>query len=684
MIAKLFRFYAYRRAVAAVLSGLLGGATLLFTSSAPDYFSEWPPGARSALAGLVDGTISIALIAWVYLLLKPLLWNIGRLAVVAQIVFGAAVVCEANGVLRFIHGALELVTVETGGVAPVLQNWLRVAGIPVLVAFVPLALQETIERIRPTPLYRLLFGRGNEAEWAGPHVIARHAEPLPRTSRKGGFLTDGFVGGKVLTTDGNGSPQILVDRSPAHWCWIGGPGSGKNICSAASLAGYRGSVIHASNKPDAADLFFGARIDQNRLDAIARGLIDERMYADTRGITGTTIWVPNGRGVVLDYAGQSVWRGGKHTLISDIDVNSRLARMLALAIADGFFPEIPGSKQERWYVIAPRNFLAAAILHFLSFHHDQRMHNVPYIVERCMGFDSLTGEAGPQVMKKLIDEMLKNNHPNVGAFIRTTAVQIMELGSRSYGTLKSEFHNSCAAVYDAEFREMLTGRSDFSYHDIGHDHHPFTLMHILPRGDAGLRSAVPIFRAHVELAMQIQQTKLNRPAIPTALVVDEARQFLQGVSCVTKAPMLLRDARIRMWQIYQSWTGAVETLGEQGAAEMEACSVMSFFGLDGDYETAKHVSARLGRESYYRRRGILRRKGQREDFDLMTPDRIMKELSIRSPLAYMMGPGMEPIRVERLAFKTLRTREGCRFRGLPMTGQYDEGLSRYRYGDGVA
>ena len=148
--------------------------------------------------------------------------------------------------------------------------------------------------------------------------------------------------------------------------------------------------------------------------------------------------------------------------------------------------------------------------------------------------------------------------------------------------------------------------------------------------------------------------------------------------------MLLRDARIRMFQIYQSWLGAVETLGEHGAAEMEACSVMSCFGLDGDYETARRLSDRLGKESFVRRQGVFSRRRQREDLELMSADRIMKELSIRSPLAYMLGPGMEPLRVERLAFKPLKTREGCRFRGLPMTGQYDEGLSRYRYGDGSA
>ena len=682
-MARLFRFYAVRYATALFAGGVLTWATLELCGSPPAYFNEWPPQARAVLSTLVDGSLKLGYIAWLYLLLRPWLWSAGGLAIVSRVVFGFSLVQGLHGGYQLLSGLLGFLKVEPNGTIPVLKNWFRVAGVPLLIGAIPLGALELYEGVRVEPLYRLLFGRGHVAEWAAPYIISQHAKPMPTKPVKGGFINDGFIGGKVHALDTYGPPKILEDLSPAPWTWIGGPGSGKNICSAPSLAGYLGSLIHVSNKPDACDLYFGARIDQNRLAQIERGFLGEPMYADTRGITNTSIWLPNGRGIVLDYANQSVWGRHKHTLISDIDVEKPNARMLALAIASGFFPEIPGSNRDSWYIKAPQNLLAAAILHFLSYHDDPRMHNLPYIVERCMGFDRLTGEAGPKVMKSLIAAMLKNNHPKVGAFIRTTAVQVMELGSRSYGTLKSEFHNNCVAVYDSEFREQLTGTSDFSYYDIGHDNRPFTLMHILPRGDAGLRSAVPIFRAHVELAMQIQQTKLDRPAIPTALVVDEARQFLQGISCVTKAPMLLRDARIRMWQIYQSWIGAVETLGEHGAAEMEACSVMSYFGLDGDYETAKHISQRLGKESYMRRRGALRSSLLREDVELMSPDRIMKELSVRSPMAYMMGPGMEPTRVERLAFKSIKTREGCRFQGLPMTGQYDEGLSRYRYGDGV-
>lgn len=683
-MTRLLRHYVVRRTVSLLAGGGVAWVILQVCSAPPAHLNEWPPVARLVLSRLIQGTLVVSFTAWLYLLLKPLLRANGVWAWTSRLILICAIASGLAGGLDLLKGVKGLGEVEDGELSPVLQNWMRVGGLPVVAGSVPPVALEVYERVRVHPLVRRLLGRGNSSEWAGRAVIKKHAEPLPLRPVKGGFFSDGIIGGRVLTTDSDGSPQIIVDRSPAHYCSIGGPGSGKNICSAITFASYRGSLIHVSNKPDACDLFFGARIDQHRLTAIDRGLLPEPMYTDTRGITKTTNWVPGGRGAVLDYAKQSVWGGSKHTLLSDIHVEKANARMLALAVASGFFPEMPGGKQDRWFVLAPRNFLAAAILHFLSYHDDPRTHNLPYIVERCMGFDRLTGKAGPKVMKSLIDEMLKNNHRKVGAFIRTTAVQIMELGSKSYGTLKSEFHNNCAAVYDSEFREMLIGSSDFSYSDIGHDGQPFTLMHILPRGDAALQAALPIFRAHVELAMQIQQTQLKRPAIPTIFGVDEARQFLQGISCVTKAPMLLRDARIRMWQIYQSWEGVVETLGEKGAAETEACSVMSYFGLDGDFETARRVSARLGLETYSRRVSFFSWARQREVSELMTPDRIMKELSIRSPLAYMMGPGMEPMRVERIAFKPLTTREGCRFRGLPITGQYDEGLSRYHYGDGPA
>ncbi|WP_442483231.1 hypothetical protein [Aeoliella sp. SH292] len=45
-----------------------------------------------------------------------------------------------------------------------------------------------------------------------------------------------------------------------------------------------------------------------------------------------------------------------------------------------------------------------------------------------------------------------------------------------------------------------------------------------------------------------------------------------------------------------------------------------------------------------------------------------------------MGGGVVPMRLSRAAYKKIVTGEGVVFPGLPLAGQYDEGLSRYSYG----
>ncbi len=298
---RLLRFYAVRRALALVACWVLAWVTLTLFGGSPNYYVEWPQQARSALADLVGGTLKLSFVGWLYLLLRPLLQSRGKLALASQLVFGFSLIEGIQGGYQFFSGALNLLSVERGGLMPVLSNWFRVAGLPLLIGSTPCVALELYERAKAEPFFRRLLGRGHVAEWAGPYVIARHAQPLPTRPVKGGFFNEGFIGGKVLMSDGQGSLQMTVDTSPTPWCWIGGPGSGKNICSAPSLAGYLGSMIHVSNKPDACDLYFGARIDQNRLMQIERGIVREERYTDTRGITKTKFWVPGGHGTIIDY-----------------------------------------------------------------------------------------------------------------------------------------------------------------------------------------------------------------------------------------------------------------------------------------------------------------------------------------------------------------------------------------------
>lgn len=295
-----------------------------------------------------------------------------------------------------------------------------------------------------------------------------------------------------------------------------------------------------------------------------------------------------------------------------------------------------------------------------------------------MGVDKLHGQSGPQVMQHMLLEMARNRHPNVGSFIQTTAAQILELGERAYGTLKSEFQTNCSWTLDPFMERQLVGASDFSYSWLGDDNNAITVFIVPPRGDAALRSALPWLRAHAELSLQILQTKKKRPRTPTLFVADEARQYLQGISSVKSGLTLLRDASVRCWLFFQSWPSAIEVLGKDAAVEMEACSTMQYFAIN-DIETATRISQRLGMTTI-KQRNLSTRKIERQIAQVIAPDEVLRELSLASSLSYVMGGGVLPMRVRRIAFKTLRTNEGACFEGLDLTGQYDENLSRYSYG----
>jgi hypothetical protein len=130
--------------------------------------------------------------------------------------------------------------------------------------------------------------------------------------------------------------------------------------------------------------------------------------------------------------------------------------------------------------------------------------------------------------------------------------------------------------------------------------------------------------------------------------------------------------------MFQSWPSALEILGKDAAVEMEACSTMQYFAIN-DIETATRISERLGYTTI-KQRNLATGKVEKQVAQVISPDEVLRELSLTSPLSYVMGGGVMPMRVRRVAFKALRTGEGACFDGLNLAGQYDENLSRYSCG----
>ncbi len=676
------RFYGARRLVALGLAVVLTQLLSIVCGWAPPAdWHEYSPAAQQAVAGLVEGIAAAVKLWWAWMALKMFAaaGRRGMRAWIARGLLGLALLRWGVPALRDLApGCVNLA--KSGGDFPrVLATTCHVALVPVALGATPLLGLALLEKLHAQPAWRRWFhdGQGHNAGFSGPEKILSVSRPLFKSpTPRGGHRINAIILGKALAEDVGDNRRLIVHAGSEHLLWLGQPSSGKHICAKPTYCTYLGDMILASNKSEQVDEVLGARVDPARMPRGSAGKAG-RHGVNPAGITAVTHPLPNGQAYLLDYGGQSVYPGNKHTLLSEIDINSDHCRLFALAIADGWFPELPNVRTDPWFREAPRNALAAVICHILSVEVDPRKRTLPYCVQRLMGIDPFDRSAGPSSFTALLKAMVCNRHPKVGAFVATTAAQIIGMGERNLGTMRSTLQTNTASILDAQFAKMLTGESDFSYRQLGEGGAPVTVFHCLPRGDASLRAALPLFRAHAELSLQILQTKLNRPSIPTIFVADEARQFLSGISAIARSPMLLRDARVLLWQMYQSWPSVVETLGQGGADELEACAIIEYLSI-GDQVTADKLSRRLGK---YTRRD--KRQGSRSsiEVDVLTPEQVLRQLNLKSNLGIIVGGGMPTMRVERLAFKDLVTREGAHFQGLPLVGQYDDRLSRYRYGE---
>jgi hypothetical protein len=673
-----FRFYGFQKLAHLVLAApVVLVAALALAGSPPEGWSDWPAGARFAVAKLSGGAFTIAGLWWLTMILRPICRSSVKRRVVAGVVLFFFL--GLPGMWAIIGGFVGL-TVNGGSHAvQAITVIARVALLPVAIGVAVTKWPDVMAYLRAHPTLRrwTVSGTGRHSSWAGPIAIRRHVTPIEQCRTGHGYFSDGVFVGRTNFEDTFARGEEVFLRGPSHLCTIAQTGGGKHICAAGNYAMHRGSMVHITVKPEAADQFLASRVDQDLLPPYPQGASAGTYGVDPRGITKVTRWLPKSQAFLLDAAQQSVFPSNRHTLLSEIDSNENNARVLALAIADGSFPD-DGKTKDPWFREAPRNYLAAGILHALTYSDDRRRQNLPRIIERAMGIDRVGRENGPQVMTKLLNEMVRNPHPNVGSYIKSTAVQITELGDRGYGTLKSEFQTKCSWALDPFMDSQLTGVSDFSYRQVGDDERPTSVFIVPPRGDAALRAALPWLRSHAELSLQILQTNLRRPSVPTLYICDEARQYLQGIQSIRNGLTLLRDARVKLWLMFQSWPSALETLGEDAAAEMEACSTMIYFSIN-DLKTAQRICERMGFGTHNQRAGVWGEK-QQDVAHVITADEVLRELSLTSPLTYVMGGGVMPMRLSRAAYKTIVTGDGTKFAGLPLAGQYDEGLSRYSYG----
>ena len=427
---------------------------------------------------------------------------------------------------------------------------------------------------------------------------------------------------------------------------------------------YNGSGLYCSVKPELADFALGRNVsnDRNFQNEIrAAGL---RPGVDPKGITKARYRKPRFRSFVVDPYQQSVY-GEKHdcpyTFIPDLPVDPNVGIPRAMALAEAFVPDKKSSNADPFFTQTPRSLIFAGLGHVRT-KFPAELQTLPAMADFLTGkLPGGKGYSAEQFQKNL--QMMMNN-PAWGGIIAATAAKVSVLGEKSFGAINAEVGNALGWVMEPAMRRHLSSPiSYFSYEEMGDDKFPVSIF-LIP-GRVALSSTSGFMRAHVAMFTAVMKTKTKRPSLPIVAAFDESRQYSAGTGAAESA-LVLRDNRVKQIHYFQTIVSARECWGEHQLTEYLSAATARYYGIR-TFEDADWITRSFG----------LRTDGG-QTFNLVDPQTVLRELAVSSDLQYVLPfGGTPPMRLHRRAFKTIRTGEGAVYRGLPLDGHHDDGLSRF-------
>lgn len=530
-----------------------------------------------------------------------------------------------------------------------------IVALPIALGIGVYLMPDAIERVMACPLVVRQFRSGGKPteEFAGPVFIRKHSKPLSHFRHaKAGYLANARLMGSSLV-ESTVFPRLVWNSDPASEVNFAAIGTGKTTEIITNACLWCGSAWYGSTKADIADALIGRRTDveqwfgQNRRSGLS-GI-------DPRGISRVAKHIPGGRTALLDPQGVSHYasRGQRsyHNILSDIDIRSPNAAAQVLSVANSSSP--PNERaNDPFFTNSTRGAIAMAIGFVLLTRQDPAERTMPYVFDLLQGIDQ-HGRADPDRFRKTLIEARKITGLN--GLVAAGAAQLDEMGDKTYGSVMAEVRNALRWVM--LMRDELSRPSTFSYLDMAKDGEPLSVFLIQP--SLAPTDSAAYMRTHMALALNILKTK-PRPAVPTLIVADEFRQYGKGIDEITSGSMILRSYGIKLNLYIQNYSALVSTVGEQGAHEICSSSTERYYGIN-DIDTAERLSRRLGM-----------REGSSGRNPLVSPQDILRELDPASSLQYCLPYAGPPMRLERLAHKSIRTREGLRLRGLGLDGLYDE------------
>ena len=527
--------------------------------------------------------------------------------------------------------------------------------IPAAIGLFVFLLPDFIERLHATSfvIRQFLSGGKPVEDFAGAYQARKLSESLEsKRHPQAGYLSVSRYIGRTLreSTLRLRDQWINSEVSEIHFCCTGG---GKSFDIIINGCLYAGSMITASVKPDLADALIGRRSDPNFAFGKERG--GRNPGVDVRGITKVEKHIPRGRSMLLDPEGSSVYakagQASGHTILSDIDIQHPNAPSLIFAIATASVPVNERASDPFWGNTT-RALLAAGIGFVKLTEKDPNKQTLPHVADLLLGIDE-QGRCDPDRFRRTMLAMRKINA--LGGIVQAGASAVDDLGEKAFGAINAEIRNALRWVM--LMRDHLSRPSDFSYRELGDEQHPLSVFLIQP--SLAPNEATPYMRTHITLALSLLKSQ-PRPKTPIIFVGDEYRQYGHGIDEIASGSMVLRSFGIKLNLYLQNYPALVTTVGEQTAHEICSSSSERYYGVT-DPDTAERLCKRLGEHEDHRGR-----------YPLVSPQDIMRELDPTSPLQYCLPYAGQPMRLERLAYKPIKTKEGLRLRGLPLADLVDE------------
>ena len=529
------------------------------------------------------------------------------------------------------------------------------AVIPAALGLFVFLLPDVIERLRATSfvIRQFLSGGKPVEDFAGAYQARKlSASWQSKMHPTAGYLSSARYIGRTLPESTLRSRAIWIDSpvSEIHFCCTGG---GKSFDIIVNGCLHSGSMIAASVKTDIAEALIGRRSDpQFAFGNEGRG---RNPGVDVRGITQVKKHIPRGRSMLLDPEGSSVYakagRLSAHNILSDIDIRHPNAASLIFAVATASVPVNEKASDPFWQNTT-RALLAAGIGFVKLTEKDPTKQTLPHVADLLLGIDD-KGRCDPDRFRRTMLAMRKINA--LGGIVQAGASAVDDLGEKAFGAINAEIRNALRWVM--LMREHLSRPSDFSYRELGDEQHPLSVFLIQP--SLAPNEATPYMQTHITLALSLLKSQ-PRPKTPIIFVGDEYRQYGKGIDEIASGSMVLRSFGIKLNLYLQNYPALVTTVGEQTAHEICSSSTERYYGVT-DTDTAERLCKQLGEREDHRGR-----------YPLVSPQDIKRELDPTSPLQYCLPYAGQPMRLERLAHKPIKTKEGLRLRGLPLADLVDE------------